>query len=105
MYTRESGFSQTFRFLSSLKQETPTVPCLNPSNFISAIQHYKQCCIILHHFGKLNPDPHQSGKLDPGQHQSEKYDLDLQQSEEVEALEGHFRALEVPNLGVIGSGF
>jgi hypothetical protein len=32
-----------------------------------------------HHFGKLDPDPHQS--------------------EEVEALEGHFEALNGPNLG------
>jgi hypothetical protein len=39
--------------------------------------------------------------LDPGPHQSEKQDQDpdSHQSENVEALEGHFRALEGPNLG------
>ncbi len=41
-----------------------------------------------HNFAKLDPDPHQRGKLDPDQHQSEK----------VEALEGHFGALEGTNL-------
>ncbi len=48
---------------------------------------------------KLDPDPHQSGKLDPYPHESEKHDPDQQQSKEVEALEGHFRAMEGPNLG------
>jgi hypothetical protein len=39
--------------------------------------------------------------MDPGPdpHQSEKHDPDSQQSKEVEALEGHFGAMEVPNLG------
>ena len=41
-----------------------------------------------HHFGNLNLDPHQKEKQDPDSHQSEK----------VEALEGHFRALDGPNL-------
>ncbi len=41
------------------------------------------------HFGNLDPDPHRSEKQDPDPHQSEK----------VEALEGHFEALEGPNLG------
>jgi hypothetical protein len=41
-----------------------------------------------HHFEKLDPDPHQSEKQDPDPHQSEK----------LEALEGHFGALEGPNL-------
>jgi hypothetical protein len=45
---------------------------------------------VADHFGKLDPDPHQ--------HQSEKQDPDLHQSENVEALEGHFEALEGPNL-------
>jgi hypothetical protein len=41
-------------------------------------------------FGKLDldPDSHQSGKMDPDPHQSGK----------VEALGGHFRAWEGPNL-------
>jgi hypothetical protein len=58
-----------------------------------------------HHFGKLDPDldPHQNGKLgpDPDPHQSDKQDPDpdSHQSEKVEALESHFRALEVPNRG------
>jgi hypothetical protein len=56
-----------------------------------------------HHFGKLDPDldphPHQSGKLDPDLHKSEKQDPDPHQSEKLEALEGHFGALEGPNLG------
>jgi hypothetical protein len=53
-----------------------------------------------HHFGKLDPDPHQSGKLDSDTdpHQSEKQVLDPHQSEKMEALEGHFGALECPNL-------
>jgi hypothetical protein len=54
------------------------------------------------YFGKLdpNPDPYQSGKLDLDPHRSEKQDPDpdRQQSEKVEALEGHFGALEGPNL-------
>jgi hypothetical protein len=43
-----------------------------------------------HHFENLDPDPdpHESGKLDPDRHLSEK----------VEALEGHFGAMEGPNL-------
>ncbi len=46
-----------------------------------------------------NPDLHQSGKLEPvpDPHQSEKQDPDSHQSEKVEALEGHFGALEGPN--------
>ncbi len=58
-------------------------------------------CIDPHHFGKLDPDPHQSWKLDPNQHQSEKQylDTDPHQTEKVEDLEGHFGALEDPNLG------
>jgi hypothetical protein len=40
---------------------------------------------------RIRVDPHQSGKLDPDPHQSEK----------VEALEGHFKALEGPNLGKV----
>jgi hypothetical protein len=43
-----------------------------------------------HNFGKLDPDPHQTGKLDP--------DIDPHRSEKVEALEGHFGALQGPNL-------
>jgi hypothetical protein len=46
-----------------------------------------------------HPLPHQSGKMDPDPHQSEKQDPDPHQSEKVEALEGHFGALEGPNLG------
>ncbi len=42
-----------------------------------------------YHFGKLDQDPHQNGRLDPDPHRSEK----------VEALQGHFGALEGPNLG------
>jgi hypothetical protein len=42
----------------------------------------------LHHFGRLDPDPRQS----------EKQDLDPHQSEKLEALEGHFGALEGLNL-------
>ncbi len=41
-------------------------------------------------FGNLDPDPHQMGMLD--------LDSDSHQSEKVEALEGHFRALDGPNL-------
>ncbi len=48
-----------------------------------------------HHFGKRDPDQHQSGKLDPDLHQQ---DPDPHQSENVEVLEGHFAALEGPNL-------
>ncbi len=51
-----------------------------------------------HHNGKLDPDPHQSRRLDPDPHQSEKQDPDPHQSEKVEALGGHFYALEGPNL-------
>jgi hypothetical protein len=61
-----------------------------------------------HHFGKLDPytDPHwhHSGKLspdldlDPHPHQSEKQYPDPHPSEKVETLEGHFEALEGPNL-------
>jgi hypothetical protein len=49
---------------------------------------------------------HHSVKLDPDPHQSEKQDPDPQQSEKAEALEGHFGALEVSNLGKskLGSG-
>ncbi len=50
------------------------------------------------HFGKVDPNPHRSGKLDPDPHRSEKQDPDPHQSEKVEALEGHFGALEGPNL-------
>jgi hypothetical protein len=57
-------------------------------------------------FGKLDPDPHpdthQSGQLDPDPHlhQSERQvpDPDPHQSDKVEALKGHFGALEGPNL-------
>jgi hypothetical protein len=49
-----------------------------------------QIRVDLHHFGKLDPYP------DP--RQNEKQDLDSHQSEKVEALEGHFGALEGPNL-------
>ena len=37
----------------------------------------------LHHFGKLDPDPHQTEKLDPDpdSHQSEKQDPDPHQSQ------------------------
>jgi hypothetical protein len=60
-----------------------------------------------HHFGKLDPAASKC-KLDPDLHQGEKQDPDpdLHQSEKVEALEGHFGALEGLNLekGVIGSG-
>jgi hypothetical protein len=72
---------------------------------------YKQCKLRYryrvvdldpHHFGKLDPDPYKSGKLDPDPdaHQSGKPDPDPDphQSEKVEALEGHFGALEGPNL-------
>jgi hypothetical protein len=38
----------------------------------------------------LDPDPHQRGKLD--------LNTDSHQSEKVEAVEGHFGALEGPNL-------
>jgi hypothetical protein len=38
-----------------------------------------------HHFWKFYPDPHHSEKQDPDPHQSEK----------VEALKGHFGALEI----------
>ncbi len=48
--------------------------------------------------GTLNPDLHQSGKLDPNPHQSEKQVPDPHQSEKVNAIEGHFGALEGPNL-------
>jgi hypothetical protein len=44
----------------------------------------------LHHFGKLDPDPHQSEKLDqdPDQQQSEKHDPDpdMHQSKKVKVL-------------------
>jgi hypothetical protein len=40
---------------------------------------------------RIRVNPHQSGKLDPDPHQSKK----------VEALEGHFKALEGPNLGKV----
>ncbi len=40
-----------------------------------------------HHFGERDADPHQNEKLDPDPHQREK----------VEALEGHYGALEGPN--------
>jgi hypothetical protein len=46
---------------------------------------------VADHFGKLDPDP------DP--HQSEKQDPDPHQSKNADALEGHFEALEGPNLG------
>ncbi len=54
----------------------------------------------------IRRDPHHFGKLDPDLHQGEKQDPDLHQSEKVEALKGHFGALEGLNLeeGVIGSG-
>jgi hypothetical protein len=100
----ESEFSQTFRFLSSLKQETPTVPCLLYTLRIF-FQQFSITSSVAdpepdpHHFVKLDPHPHQSGKLDPYPYQSEKHDPDPQQSKEVEALEGHFRAMEGPNLG------
>jgi hypothetical protein len=42
-----------------------------------------------HHFGKLDPDPHRSEKQDPDPHEIKK----------VEAFDGHFGALEGPNLG------
>jgi hypothetical protein len=53
-----------------------------------------------HHFGRLDPDPDQSGKLDSDPHQTEKQDPDPDPhlSEKVEALGGHFSALECPNL-------
>jgi hypothetical protein len=55
-----------------------------------------------HHFGKLDPDPdpHQNVKLDPDPdpHQKEKQEPDPHQSEKMEAREGHFGALEGPNL-------
>jgi hypothetical protein len=55
-----------------------------------------------HHFGKLDPNPHSdpyhSGKLEPDPHRSEKQDPDPHHSEKVEALEGHFGALEGPNM-------
>jgi hypothetical protein len=50
------------------------------------------------HFGKLDPDPHHFGKLNLDPHQSERQDPDPHQSDKVEALEGHFGALEGPNL-------
>jgi hypothetical protein len=46
----------------------------------------------------VDTDPHHFGTQDPDPHQSEKE----------EALEGHFGALEDPNLGeklVVGSGY
>jgi hypothetical protein len=59
-----------------------------------------------HRFGKQDPhqDPHQIGRLDPDPHQSKKQDPDLHQSEKVEALEGHFGALEGPNLEKVSGG-
>jgi hypothetical protein len=52
-----------------------------------------------HNFGKLDPDPHQSSKMHP--HQSEQPDPDPHQSNKVKVLhvEGHFEALEGPNMG------
>jgi hypothetical protein len=44
--------------------------------------------IQIHSCRVVDPDPHHFGKLDPDPHQSEK----------LEALEGHFGALEGPNL-------
>jgi hypothetical protein len=44
-----------------------------------------------HHFGKLDPDPYLSEKQDP--------DPDPHRGVKVEALEGHFGALEGSNLG------
>ncbi len=52
----------------------------------------------LHHFGKLAPDPHHFGKLNPDPHQSVRKDPDPHKSDKVEALEGHFGAMEGPNL-------
>ncbi len=59
-----------------------------------------------HDFEKLDPDPdpHQIGRLDPDPHQSKKQDPDLHQSEKVETLEGHFGALEGPNLEKVSGG-
>jgi hypothetical protein len=53
-----------------------------------------------HNFWKLVPDSHHSGKLDPDPDHSEKQDSDPDphRSEKVEALEGHFGALEGPNM-------
>jgi hypothetical protein len=47
-----------------------------------------------HYFWNVDPDPRQSGKLDSDLDP----DLDPHQNEKVEALEGHFGALEGPNL-------
>jgi hypothetical protein len=54
---------------------------------------------VSRHFGTLDTD--QFGKLDPDLDpiRSEKQDPDPHQSETVEALKGHFEALEDPNLG------
>ncbi len=37
--------------------------------------------MVLHHFGKPDPDPHQSGKPDPDLHQSQKPDPDPHQDQ------------------------
>jgi hypothetical protein len=44
-------------------------------------------------------DPHHSGKLDPDPRRREKQDLNLHQINKVEALGGHFGALEGSSLG------
>jgi hypothetical protein len=51
------------------------------------------------HFWKLVPDPRQIKKLDLDPHQSEKQNPDPHQNEKVEALEGHFGAVESLQLG------
>ncbi len=70
-----------------------------------------------HHFGKLDPDPdlfqsrklhpdpHLSEKQDPDPHLSEKQDPDPDphQTEKVGALDGHFAALEGPNMGKVST--
>ncbi len=54
----------------------------------------------LHESEKQDPDPHQSERSDPDPHRSEKkQDPDPHQSKNVEALDGHYRALGGPTVG------
>ncbi len=71
--------------------------------FLHRNYHPIQCCGS-GTFWEADPDlhPHQSGKLDQDsdpQSVKQDPDPDPHQSEKVEAYEGHFGALEGPNLG------
>jgi hypothetical protein len=45
------------------------------------LQIWSRVSMVLHHFGKPEPDPHHSAKLDPDPHHSANPDPDLHQNQ------------------------